>query len=396
LKSGDRKPVNIRVTKAEASSGWSFGVLILLLLGFCFAGCGAPAEPTPPSPLVATAINDLSAHQAGDGAQLTFTMPSKTVTGDRLAQPPAVEILRGVAKPDGSPDLKSFRVVYTIPGSLVESYLAEGLVQFTDPIAPEEFKTHPDNSVVYVVRARASPKRASANSNAVTVRIFPVPEHIASVEARVTETAIELRWSAPARTSAGGPLPALAGYRIYRGELDPASADAATKDITQARWKTPLKLLGPSESNSHKDASFEFGKTYLYIVRSLTVVDGNTLESSDSSPAVVAPRDIFPPAAPQGLVAAVLPGAEPGTLLVDLSWSINLETDLAGYRVYRSGEQGARGQLLTPDLLPTPSVRDSSVQIGKRYWYSVTAVDRAGNESTPSEPVAVDIAQPSP
>jgi hypothetical protein len=388
--------VNIRATKPEASSGWSFDVWILLIAVFCLAGCGAPGEPTPPSPPIATAINDLSAHQAGDGAQLTFTMPSKTITGDRLAQPPAVEILRGIPKPDGSPDMKSFRVVYTIPGSLVESYLAEGHVQFTDPIAPEEFKTRPGNSLVYVVRARASPKRASADSNAVTVRIFPVPEHIASLEASVTETAIELRWSAPARTSDGGPLPTVAGYRIYRGELDPASEDAAAKDITQAKWKVPLKLLGPSASNSYKDASFEFGKTYLYIVRSLTVVDGNTLESSDSSPAVVAPRDIFPPAAPQGLVAAVLPGAEPGSLLVDLSWSINLETDLAGYRVYRSGQQGTRGQLITPDLLPTPSVRDTSVEPGQRYWYSVTAVDRAGNESTPSAPAIVDVPQPSP
>jgi hypothetical protein len=155
LKSGDRKPVNIRATKAEASSGWSFDFRILLIAVFCIAGCGAPGEPTPPSPPVATAINDLSAHQAGDGAQLTFTMPTKTITGDRLAQPPAVEILRGTPKPDGSPDMKSFRVVYTIPGSLVESYLAEGQVQFTDPIAPEEFKTRPGNSLVYVVRARA-------------------------------------------------------------------------------------------------------------------------------------------------------------------------------------------------------------------------------------------------
>jgi len=35
-------------------------------------------------------------------------------------------------------------------------------------------------------------------------------------------------------------------------------------------------------------------------------------------------------------------------------------------------------------LLPAPVYRDMSVQPGYRYWYSVTAVDRAGNESTPS------------
>jgi len=104
--------------------------------------------------------------------------------------------------------------------------------------------------------------------------------------------------------------------------------------------------------------------------------------------------DTFPPATPQGLVATLLPGAAPSSLVVDLSWSINLETDLAGYRVYKSEQEGARGQLITPDLLPVPAVRDTSVEPGHRYWYTVTAVDRAGNESAPSNPVAIDVTQP--
>jgi fibronectin type 3 domain-containing protein len=91
----------------------------------------------------------------------------------------------------------------------------------------------------------------------------------------------------------------------------------------------------------------------------------------------------------------VLPGAAPGAVLVELSWSINLETDLAGYRVYKSEQEGARGELLTPDLLPTPAVRDTCVKPGHGYWYTVTAVDRAGNESTPCAPVVVEVTQPS-
>jgi fibronectin type 3 domain-containing protein len=91
----------------------------------------------------------------------------------------------------------------------------------------------------------------------------------------------------------------------------------------------------------------------------------------------------------------LLPGSAPGAALVDLSWSINLETDLAGYRVYRSEQEGTRGQLLAPDLLPTPAVRDTSVEPGHRYWYTVTAVDRTGNESAPSAAVVVDVTQPS-
>jgi hypothetical protein len=79
---------------------------------------------------------------------------------------------------------------------------------------------------------------------------------------------------------------------------------------------------------------------------------------------------------------------------VDLSWSINLESDFAGYRVYRSEQEGTRGEPVTPDLLPTPAFRDSSAAPAHRYWYTVTAWDRAGNESAPSNAVAVDIPQP--
>jgi fibronectin type 3 domain-containing protein len=155
-------------------------------------------------------------------------------------------------------------------------------------------------------------------------------------------------------------------------------------------------LLGPSDENSYRDTLFDFGKTYAYIVRGVVIVDGNVLESTDSSPAVVSPRDTFPPAAPQNPVAAVLAGATPGSLLVDLSWSINLETDLAGYRVYRSEQQDTRGVLITPELLLAPAYRDTSVEPGHHYWYSVTAADRAGNESEASAAVAVDVAKLSP
>jgi len=39
-------------------------------------------------------------------------------------------------------------------------------------------------------------------------------------------------------------------------------------------------------------------------------------------------------------------------------------------------------------LLLTPAFRDMNVQPGRRYFYTVTAVDRSGNESPVSEAVA--------
>jgi hypothetical protein len=367
--------------------------LLLLLLAI---GCGAPGEPTPPAPKVPVRITDLAAQQTGDAVQLTFALPAKTVSGERLAQPPAIEILRGSIKPDGSPDPKSFRTINTIPGALVGEYRAGDKIQILDRISREDLRAYPSGALAYRVHTRASRKRASADSNTVIVRIRPVPERITSLHAAVTESAIELSWSAPTRSSTGDPLPAVSEYRIYRGEIDPASADAAAEDLAQAKWKSPLALLGSSPTTSYRDTTFDFAKTYVYTVRTVIAADGGTIESADSVPAIVTPRDIYPPAVPQGLVAAVVTPDPNGPPEVDLSWSINTETDLAGYYVYRSEQEGTPGQLLTSDLLLSPAYRDTSVEPGHRYWYSVTAVDRSGNESAPSAPVAAEVAQPSP
>jgi len=372
-----------------------FELQISLFVFLLAAGCGAPGDPVPPTPVVPVAVTDLAAHQAGDAVLLTFTMPAKTISGERLAAAPAVEILRGSVKPDGSPDSKSFRAVYTIPGALVANYRAADKLEFLDRLSPDDLRGSPATTLVYRVRTRASRKRPSPDSNTVTVRILPAPERIASVKTTVTETAIELTWSAPARTSAGDSLPAISEYRIYRGELDPASADAAATDLSQTKWKSPLVLLSSSAAAAYRDTNFDFGKTYLYTIRTVITAENHPLESGDSTPAIVTPRDVFPPAVPQGLVTAVIVGSPTNAPEVDLSWSINLETDLAGYRVYRSGQQDTPGQLLTPDLLLSPAYRDTSVQPGHRYWYSVTSVDRTGNESLPTAPVAAEITQPS-
>ena len=233
---------------------------------------------------------------------------------------------------------------------------------------------------MYRVRTRAAKKRDSADSNTVQVKIFPVPERVPGLEVKVTEPAIELNWAAPKKTSGGDALEQLTGFRVLRGEIDPSSAEATSKDISEAKWKSPLTMLAPAVETSYRDTLFEFGKTYVYVVRAVALAGDGPVESDDSAPSVVTPRDTFPPAAPANVVAAVTtpPGGAPA---IEISWSINLETDLAGYRVYRSDRQDARGQLLTKDLLPAPAYRDMSVEQGHQYWYSVTAVDRAGNES---------------
>lgn len=386
---GNRK----RAESATARRGANFFATFPFLVFFCFiaAACGAPGEPTPPSPPIPTAVTDLAARQTGDGALLTLTLPTRTVTNERLTEPPAVEIFRGTVKPDGKPDNKSFQLVYTLPGALLDTYTTEKHIQFKDPIDPRETSARPGAIYAYRVRTRAAKKKDSADSNTVTVKIFPVPEKVSGLESKVTEPAVELSWIAPKKTSGGAPLDQLTGYRVFRGEIDPVSADATAHDIAQAKWKSPLTLLAPAPENSYRDTLFDFGKTYVYVVRAVALAGDGPVESDDSAPIVVTPRDTFPLAAPQNVVAAVT-SPPSGTFAVEISWAVNLENDLAGYRVYRSDTQEARGQLLTTELLLAPAYRDISVQAGHLYWYTITAVDRAGNESAPTA-VSADLTQ---
>jgi fibronectin type 3 domain-containing protein len=100
-------------------------------------------------------------------------------------------------------------------------------------------------------------------------------------------------------------------------------------------------------------------------------------------------HDVYPPAAPTQLIATPVPTENGTPAHVDLSWAINPETDLAGYNVYRSDQSGVPGTRLNSQPLPTPTIRDMNAVPGRSYFYTVTAVDRTGNESAASAAVRV-------
>jgi hypothetical protein len=387
-------------TMSFARSFSSF-VFFVIAIATILVGCGAPGDPVAPSPPVPIAITDLSAHQMGDAVALNFSLPSKPIHGDRLLQPPAIEILRGETKPDGSPNLKSLHVVETIPGELAAKYQSDDRTQIITPISPSENRSATGFDAVFAVRTRASRKRASTDSNAIKIHIYPVPGPIGEIKSQLVEGAINLTWPPVTQTAAGDPI-TVTEYHVYRGELDPKSYDPKITgpDVLHERFAAPLTLLGRSNDPRYTDKQFDFGKVYLYIVRSVTTAgkDGLALESGDSDALILKPADTFPPSIPQGVVAAAVenPETTPPSQEVDVSWSINTEQDLAGYRVYRSEREGDKGAFVTQDLLLSPAYRDTSVASGHQYWYSVTAVDLSGNESAPSPQVAADVAQHSP
>jgi hypothetical protein len=370
--------------------GATFTLLFLASISSALTGCAAPGEPYERKPPTPMAVTDLSAAQAGNDVVLTFTLPQQAVDRRPLDQLPSVEIYRdfqapGQARPSAHPAL-----LVTVPAAMVENYVQQGHFRFSDALRPEDFAQHPDSVAVYSVQTRVSEKKVSAASNLASVRIYPAAEAIFDLKAEVTHAAVVLTWTPPGRTLAGTPPP-VAVYHIYRGV-----PDASVAAGSEPKLKSPLVKIADAQAPPFEDAQFEFGASYVYSVRSVAQYSGGAaIESADSNLVEVSPRDTFPPAAPQGLVVVLVPLQGDAPAHLELSWSISPETDIAGYNVYRSEQEGAGGLRLNGEgaekLLPTPAFSDMNVQPGHRYFYTVTAVDRAGNESPAGAVVSGDV-----
>jgi hypothetical protein len=361
--------------------------LSCVIAGALAAGCAAPGDPTARHPVVPVAVADLTALQYGNSFELAFTLPSKSMDREALAEHPAIEIYRAQLPPGTPPDKKTaWRLAYTIPSEQVDRYLKGEHIEFRDPLTADDFARAAGSSLAYRVRTRAVKARASADSNAVVARIYPAPEAPRELHVSVTESALIVSWAEPALP----PGASSRTFRVYRGLAAPGQENAP-QDISQAKLKSPLELEGPSPSNEFRDAHFEFGTSYLYTVRAVAQYGADLVESADSLPVVVTPRDTFPPAMPTGLEISIVPATGQAPSYIELSWGISPEGDLAGYAVYRSEAEDTPGERVSAEILLSPTFRDISVRPGRKYYYRVSALDRAGNESPRSSAVVADV-----
>jgi hypothetical protein len=399
----DRKGEQISgpVSEARASLG---SIFLLSFSLFCLSpwltGCAAPGEPIERKPPVPTAIADLVAQQQGNDAILTFTMPKETVQHRPLKQTPAIEIYRTFEPVRGSAVSATTPVqelILTIPPAMVDRYSQKNHVRVVSPLDASDLSQHIGWTASYAVRTRASLKKESSDSNHAGVRIYPAADPIEDVKAEVTHAGIVLTWTPPQKTPVGA-APPIAAYHIYRAEPAPQAptqpepvANASVSVSEVPKLKVPFARIGETPEPAFQDLEVEFGSTYVYSVRSVLQYPDVALESTDSKLIVVSPRDTFPPAAPQGLVVVLVPARGDNPAYLDISWAISPETDIAGYNVYRSEQDGVPGTRLNPELLLTPAFRDMNAGPGHHYVYTATAVDRAGNQSHASEPASCGV-----
>jgi len=298
------------------------------LLGILWLnGCAYVGNPKPPALDIPLRVTDLRAAEYGDKIIIAFTISPLTTEGLTLADLKAVE-LRVAA----SAASKTLPVPAKVPGPV------------TFPLDAAEWV---GKQTTLTVRATGPKGKSSDWSNPVTLAVgVPLPTP-AKLEAVSDPQGVRLTWLGSFGSEAGG------HYRIFRG------AGAAMPE-----------RLAESDKPEYVDATVDLGSPYRYFVQALV---GELRQSEISATVAVTPTDTFPPAVPKGLSAVA------GVNSIELVWDRNTEDDFAGYQVFRAAEGGAAERIAGP--IDAPTFSDRTVEIGKKYSYTVTAVDRNGNES---------------
>ncbi len=364
--------------EAAVLAHWRLVFLFCLLpTTVCLVNCGKRRPPLPPIERVQQRTEALSGVQRGNQVLLSWPAPQRNAADGSVQSIRRVDVYRLAEKlraPRGLTE-EEFGARSTLIGSVAYDQIrnASNVLTYTDTL---ELAGEPARLRYAVRYVNASGQRAAFSNFLViepAARIAQAPTMIATGN-EVGENAITISWKPPAANIDGSTPLNLLGYNVYRME-EPEN------EISE----TPINS-SPVSGTEYSDKNFKFGEKYRYLVRAVSLgTEGAQVESLNSNSIPIPARDIFPPSAPGSISIAPAPGR------LSLFFPANPEADIAGYNIFRNGDPDLpkdRWNKLNSELLTKTTFQDEKVESGKLYYYYLTAVDRAGNVSPPSEVVS--------
>ena len=263
---------------------------------------------------------------------------------------------------------------------------------------PPALTVGPGRPVLYRVRVENPAGRDAGLSLPALAAAGAAPDAVTGLTATTAAQGVQLTWQAVPGEHAAVRVEANTEANT---EAETASATAPESGKPPARAPRPATARLLQVPATEKDAGGAIDPApaagahveyRVYRERTVTV-DGQKvpLRSQIAEVRVTRSADVFPPAAPRGLLAVSFVAGS-GDSSVSLSWEPNNEPDVVGYRVYRAMGAGALTRVPTAEVAGV-SFQDTAatgLHPGSHVRYQVTAVDRSGNESARSAVTEID------
>jgi hypothetical protein len=340
----------------------SLPVVLCFLLSVIYSGCGRKGVLQEPVPKVPQKVEDFAVIQRGGRLFFSWTNPESYLDGSQLEIMKAE--IRALEDKGTQKSLEPGKTQFSRLSRLLTE-LNIGQVEIKDSRAILSLNVDRALGRRFIFGLRLRGKKGDWSDFSNLVELTPVVLALPPEELRAEcfEDRIYLGWQLPDYSIDRKTPVVINGFNIYRSE------------------DHDFQKINPDivEKPAYEDRNFSFGQTYNYLVRAVCGTGADLRESEDSAAVQITPQDIFPPAPPAEVQAVV---SQDGVSLV---WRANGENDFDGYRVYRMKEGETEPTLLSSVLLRMPVFSDGSVEKNTLYVYSITSVDKSGNESQPGK-----------
>jgi predicted small lipoprotein YifL len=226
------------------------------------SGCGKKGALIPPEGLVPAAITDLSLAQKGVRFQVSWSAPSRQVSGNRLQDLAGFILLRHTVLPPDQ-DCEECPTAYTQLARIDLEY-PQGVQRIGNRFLYEDYDLRRGKSYRYKVRSFNSEGVESKDSNKVSHTALTPPQP-PTVEALPSPDGVVLAFVSPPPAEG-----TLQGYNIYRskpGEEMP---------------RAPMNRT-PVSGKTYEDRGVMIGNRYSYTVTSVAIIKGETVESLPSN-----------------------------------------------------------------------------------------------------------------
>jgi hypothetical protein len=232
------------------------------------SGCGYIGDPLPPLANIPVGVQDLTAVQRGGVIVVEFPVPQTTTENMPIKKPLKLDLRIGISSAPFDAGAWAAQAK-----QVSDARIDKGVAHYEVPSTEWTGK-----EATVGVRAVGSNGKASKWSNFVSLPVVAPPEKPRDPRVTGTPQGVHLAWTARGEN-----------FRVFRRVGD-ATDFAPVATVQQPEWTDPAT---------------DFGKPYVYRVRTIVKLTGGKEAESDLSDEIgITPQDVFPPATPGPYPAA--------------------------------------------------------------------------------------------